>query len=415
MRKAALLLHRYLGLAAGLAVAVLGVTGSVLVYGDAIDRTLNPDLLSVRPRGERVSPGQALAAVREADVSVRPDLLRLPADPSRPYVFHGPGADGGGGRRAVFVDPYAGRILGARPEHGGFVGGLFRLHANLMAGAAGRQAVGWLGVVLLVLCVSGAVVWWPRIARPRRFVEGLAVRWRSGSRRTNYDLHRAGGAWTLPYLALLALTGSGLVFYATAGDLLNAVTGSEPLPPPPTSSGPPPAENARPSASDTTPLRAGGREIGRNAAGGPGGVASAALDRAWREARTALPDAELTFVYLPTTPDGALGFRARTPSELHPNGRSFVWFDRWSGERLRVDDASRADLGPKLLHALYPLHIGDFSLGPIGARWVRAAWAVLGLVPAGLLVTGFLVWWWRGNRADRPSRAGGEADEAARR
>lgn len=375
MRKACLLLHRYAGLGAGLLVAVLGVTGSVLVYGAEIDRALNPDLLSVRPAGERIGPGGALAAFREADTGVRPDLLRMPREPTDPYVFHGPdrGGTDGGGRRAVYVDPYRGEVLGSRQEHAGLVGVLFRLHANLMAGMAGRQAVGWSGVVLLLLCVTGVVVWWPRLGRLRRFLEALGVRWRASGRRTNYDLHRAGGAWTLPYLALLALTGSGLVFYGTAGDLLNAATGSEPMPPAPASAV---------AAADTTDT--------------PVDRQPDALDRAWREARTALPDARFSFVYLPTAPDGALGFRGRDPSELHPNGRSFVWLDRWTGKLIRVDDAASADVGPKLLHAAYPLHIGAFDLGPIDARWVRLLWALLGLVPAALLMTGFLVWWWRG-------------------
>lgn len=375
MRKACLLLHRYVGLAAGLLVAVLGMTGSVLVYEAEIDRALNPELLSVRPAGERIGPGAALAALREADAGVRPDLLQMPREPTDPYVFHG--AEQGGNdaeqRRAVYVDPYRGEVLGSRPEHSGVVGVLFRIHANLMAGMAGRQAVGWSGVVLLLLCVTGIVVWWPRIARLPRFLEALGVRWRAGGRRTNYDLHRAGGMWTLPYLALLALTGSGLVFYGATGDLLNAATGSEAMPP---------APGSAVAAADTT-----GTPVDRR---------PAALDRAWRDARSALPDARFSYVYLPGEADGALGFRGRNPSELHSNGRSFVWVDRWTGELIRVDDATEADVGPRLLHAAYPLHIGAFDLGPIDARWVRLLWAMLGLVPAALLATGFLVWWWRG-------------------
>jgi uncharacterized iron-regulated membrane protein len=374
MRKAALLIHRYLGLAAGVVVAVLGVTGSALVYGDEIDRALNPELLSVRPSGEPIGPGAALAAVRGAGVEVRPDLVEMPRGPTAPYVVHGPaaGAGGGEGRRAVYVDPYRADLLGSRPEHGGLVGTLFRLHADLLAGPAGRQAVGWIGLVLLVLCVTGAVLWWPRVARLQLVRDALGVRWGESGRRTNYDLHRAGGAWTLPYLALLAVTGSGLVFYGVAGDLVNAATGSEPMPAPPASAIP--ADTSR----------------------GPVDRRPDALDRAWRQARASLPAARFSYVYLPGRPEGALGFRGRTPAELHPNGRSFVWFDRWTGERLRVDEAARADPGPRLLHAAYPVHVGAFDVGPVDARWIRAVWALLGLAPAVLLVTGVLVWWWRG-------------------
>lgn len=385
MRKIALLLHRWTGLVLGTLIAVLGVTGSLLVYEEEIDEALNPGLFAVEPGAETLPPGRALASARAASPGLEPDLVRLPVGRTDPYVFHGPARGDGARRSEVFVDPHTGRVLGRRPENGGVVGTLFRVHANLLGGAAGRQAVGWLGVALLLLCLTGAVVWWPRTPRLRRLVEALGVRRDAGPRRTNYDLHRAGGAWTLAYLAVLALTGAGLVFYGTTGRLLDTVTDSRPMPPPPASA----PERAGSAAEGAPPL---GRD-------------PAALDRAWRDARSALPKAAFTYLILPSEPDGAVAFRGRMPGELHPNGRSFVWYDRWTGERLRVDDATRADLGPRLLHALYPVHIGAFPLGPLEPRHVRLAWAALGLAPALLMVTGFLVWWWRGRGGARRGRS----------
>lgn len=387
MRKIALLLHRWVGLVLGTLIAVLGVTGSLLVYEEEIDEALNPELYSVDPGGRSLPPGRALTSLRASAPGLEPDLVRLPGEPTDPYVFHGPARGGGAPRSEVFVDPHTGRVLGRRAENGGVVGTLFRVHANLLGGPAGRQAVGWLGVVLLLLCLTGAIVWWPRTPGLRRFLEALGVRRDAGARRTNYDLHRAGGAWTVAYLAVLAVTGAGLVFYGTTGRLLDAATGSRSMPPPPAS----------------TPDRAGEAAEGSL----PLARDPAALDRAWRDARSALPGAAFTYLVLASEPDGAVAFRGRMPGELHPNGRSFVWYDRWSGERLRVDDATRADLGPRLLHALYPVHIGAFPLGPLGPRHVRLAWALLGLAPALLMVTGFLVWWWRGRGTERRGRPAG--------
>jgi uncharacterized iron-regulated membrane protein len=425
MRKWALLLHRWVGLGLGGLVAVLGVTGSALVYEEEIDAALNPALLRVeppavarsaaeiqgsdgpgarsraptaaRPPG-RVSPGGALSRVRREMPSFRAAYLELPGGPREPYVWHGERTGAGGGGLEVFVDPYRNAVLGTRAEGVGVVGVLFRLHTRLMAGTAGGLAVGILGLVLLGLCVTGLVVWWPRVLRWRRFLDAILVRWSTSGRRTNYDLHRAGGAWTLLYLAVLGLTGAGLIFYGTAGELLNAATGSRPMPGPP--------ESSPPAATET------------------GQVAPGTLDEAWGRARRALPEATFTYVTLPRKPEDPLAFRARMPGELHPNGRSHVWFDAWSGRRIRVDDASQADVGPRLLHALYPVHIGTFSLGPLGIPAIRAMWALLGLAPAMLMVTGFLVWWWRrgnGSRerarsaGTRRSDSGPDADGAAAR
>lgn len=138
MRKIALVLHRWVGLVLGTLIAVLGVTGSLLVYEDEIDEALNPELFSVDPGGRPLSPGRALASLRASAPTLEPDLVRLPVEPADPYVFHGPARDGGAPQSEVFVDPHTGRVLGRRPENGGVVGTLFRVHANLLGGPAGR-------------------------------------------------------------------------------------------------------------------------------------------------------------------------------------------------------------------------------------------------------------------------------------
>lgn len=364
-RRVALLLHRYLGLAAGAVVALLGATGTVLVYGDAIDRALNPDLLAVEPDGERAPPGAALRAASEGIEGFEPRLIGLPFEEEEPYVVYGAA---NGAEVEAYVDPYRERLLGTRSHDSGFVGTTFSLHAELLGGETGHQVVGWLGVALLALAASGIVVWWPRLAK---LGQAVWVRWSASGQRVNYDLHRAAGFWTSIYLVVLAATGAGLVFYGPTGAALNALTGSEAMPPPPSTSG-------------RAPLR----------------DPAAAVDRGWRAATARLSDARFSYVSLPSGPADPIAFRGRRPAELHPNGRSYVWTNP-EGRVLRVDDAAAADVGPRLLHALYPVHIGAFSLGPVGSEAIRALWAVLGLAPLALGITGFLVWWQR-PRPPRP-------------
>ena len=43
----------------------------------------------------------------------------------------------------------------------GFLGVIVRLHGNLLMGRAGRVYVGWLGLAMLVLGISGLILWWP--------------------------------------------------------------------------------------------------------------------------------------------------------------------------------------------------------------------------------------------------------------
>jgi uncharacterized iron-regulated membrane protein len=58
-------IHKWMGIVAGAILVVIGLTGSVIVFDDELDRWLNPRLLQVQP-GERVEPvdTQVAAAAR---------------------------------------------------------------------------------------------------------------------------------------------------------------------------------------------------------------------------------------------------------------------------------------------------------------------------------------------------------------
>lgn len=380
LRRWSLKLHRWVGLIAGLPIAVIGITGSLLVYRGALDRFVHPNLYEVSSPAAEVSvtPGEALRRARTENPDSEPVTIEFPDGPDEPYViWHA-------AERAAektYVDPTTGSLLGVRPEGSDPVRTLFDLHVDLLTGSSGTVAVGVLGLLLLLASITGVVVWWPRAGR---WLEAITVRFGSSSQRMNYDLHRAGGFWTLLYLSILALTGTGLVFYGTTGDLLNRATGSSPPPGPPSSSPPPPEATQA----------------------GPGLITPERIDRAWHALRERAPEGEVTFASLPAEPRAPVSLRFRLPSELHPVGRSFAYADRWTGELLRVDRQPEMDPGPRMLHTLYPLHVGDFRLGPLPPEVMRALWALLGLSPAGLLVTGAIVWWLRGGNGTVKNAAG---------
>jgi uncharacterized iron-regulated membrane protein len=85
------------------------------------------------------------------------------------------------------------------------------LHDDLLMPAEQRGRF-WNGVgsiLTLLLCLTGAVVWWPGIARWRR---GVSIRWRSRWPRFNFDLHSALGFWFFVLIALWAISGIYLSF-----------------------------------------------------------------------------------------------------------------------------------------------------------------------------------------------------------
>jgi len=380
-------IHLYGGLVLGGMLIIISVSGSVLVFKDTLDRWLCPDLLRVAPVGERVSLNRVVGAAQAAHPEATPRLVEMPVDEAAPVTVWL-----AEGNRHVYVDPYRGTLLGTRAPDAGVMNTLSHLHIELLAGDTGLVLVGITGLLLVLLTATGLVLWWPR--RVQALWTALRVSWRHGTLRFNYDLHRAGGFYTILFVLLTALTGSTFAFYPTTQQLISTVTASAPWPPaPPTVAAP--ADSTR----DRSKID---YEAGLHTA----------LDR--------LPGSEVSFVYVPQSPTAPLTVRLRTPPEWHPNGRSFVYLHPTERTVLRVDDAREAPGGAQFLQTFYPLHVG--AVGGIVVKWL---YVILGLTPAILSVTGTIIWYKRWRRAapsapDRddvgtrpvqlPSRPGQQAD-----
>jgi hypothetical protein len=111
----------------------------------------------------------------------------------------------------VFVMSVSGSVIVYRSElstMGLSVKRLVDLHENWLTGAAGRVTNGIGALCLTLLCLTGAVIWWPGIAHWRR---SLTVDWRQGFARINWDLHSAAGFWCLLFVLMWALSGASLV------------------------------------------------------------------------------------------------------------------------------------------------------------------------------------------------------------
>jgi uncharacterized iron-regulated membrane protein len=86
---------------------------------------------------------------------------------------------------------------------------LVDFHENLLGGSAGRlvNGIGALGLVLL--SITGAIIWWPGIKHWRR---SLIVDWRAHFPRVNWDLHSALGFWSFPFVLVWGVSAVYFVF-----------------------------------------------------------------------------------------------------------------------------------------------------------------------------------------------------------
>ena len=83
------------------------------------------------------------------------------------------------------------------------------LHENLLFGTNGRFVNGIGAIGLILLCLTGAIIWWPGIGHWRR---ALTVNWKSPFARLSWDLHSALGFWGFLFVLMWGISGLYFAF-----------------------------------------------------------------------------------------------------------------------------------------------------------------------------------------------------------
>jgi uncharacterized iron-regulated membrane protein len=218
-RQVYLAIHKYVGLGLGLWIALVGLTGSILVYQRELEALQRPHLYTVPPGENRADFETLTAAVTAAYPGRRIAAFErdLIAD-NEAYKFFLMPADAPGAQTVivaardltVFVDPFRATILGE--QHGrSWLDATRDLHIDLLLGRPGRAIVVAFGLALLVSIIAGVVLWWPS---RNRFAKAFTLRWTQNTRlpRKMWDLHHVTGIYALVVLVVVTATGAILLY-----------------------------------------------------------------------------------------------------------------------------------------------------------------------------------------------------------
>jgi len=320
LRRAIFQIHLWTGLALGLYVVVLSITGSALVYRAELDRFFATPRAALDERATPMTadqlraaaastyPGWTVSEVYEGRYRARsggagtggaggPGGSGGPGGPARPRRPPDPTATivlgRGGETQERLFNPYTGADLGDATTRGQwFLLWVVRLHDDLLLDRPdGPWWNGLLSLIFTVSVLTGAVVWWPGLSRWKR---SMGVKVTAGWRRFNWELHSALGFWLFIFMLMWGVSGWYL----------------------------------------------------------------------------GMPDPLTHLVERISDPDGPSGERA----------------------------------GDVFLEWLPRLHFGRWR-DPVWGPWLKAVWAVVGVVPAVMFVTGLIMWW---NRVVRRRRTTGE-------
>ncbi|WP_322965442.1 PepSY-associated TM helix domain-containing protein [Sphingomonas fuzhouensis] len=308
------LLHRWTGGVIGIILALLGLTGCLLVWKTAWIGLPDKGAPLVRDPAAIASTVQRLLptpsggeSIVFADKGFALLQVRLPGGA-------GAYADQGG----HIVTRWASQWQ--RPELW-----LFDLHHHLFTGDVGETVIGIAGLCGLFFVVTGSILWW----RTRR-----TFRWRLLPKRLSRPAivthHRDLGIIVAPLLLLSTITGAAMVFRPVAMIVI--------------------APFGSPGAA-LAAVRPGKVHGGPLAANPP-----------WQTMLTIaaqrFPDATARILSLPRHEGDPIVLRMRRAGEWLPNGRSTLTFDAATGRLLSTTDALAMPRGAMVFNTLYPLHAG---------------------------------------------------------
>ncbi len=206
-RKAVFQIHLWTGLGVGLYMVMISITGSVLVYRNELYTAFSPHPVMVQETGHLLTSEQITSVVLRAYPDAKVTEVRAGQVPNQ--AIEVTLTRGGQTVRRLF-HPYTGQDMGdPLPAGFRFTMWLLDLHDNLLAGPMGRRANGFGALLLLVLCATGAVIWWPGVKNWRR---SLAVDVKRKSNRLIWSLHSSLGFWSFLFLVMWGLTGTYLAF-----------------------------------------------------------------------------------------------------------------------------------------------------------------------------------------------------------
>ncbi len=352
--------HLWLGLSAGLFFVLIGLTGSALVFYQEIDALLHP---AIRIETRTAAPGWTSPVWNRALDTVRghwpsqSGQWRFEADGKAGAIaarYYPAGAPSGhmAKRMMAWLSP-DGRDLLRHEGWGDYaMSWIYELHMDLLSGEAGHKVVGWSGVALLLLVMSGLAAWWPK----GDWRKATAFKRQAAPLRRLHDIHKLMGLWSAALLILFAVTGFMLALPHESEWAMARTIG-------PVDPAPSPQSVIRP----TLPI---------------------SLSRALAIGHRALPDARLSWIEIPPPGNGVIKLRVQVPGD--PSRRfphSYIFIDQYSGAIRGIVDARRAGTATTITNWLHPLH--DASIGGIGTRMLAF---LAGLTPAALFITGCLRW-----------------------
>jgi len=362
-------IHLWLGLATGLIVLIVSITGCLFVFQKEISDVIHRKTFFVKPPSSAVTlPYSTL--LKNAEQALGKDhLINFSTsykDPEHAWEFAtykegDPKALTYFGTidyyESVFINPYTGAVTGKYDYKYDFFNVVKFIHWSLLLNDTyGQPIVGYSTLIFVLMLITGMVMWWPKKWSKTNINKSFKVKWKAGFKRVVYDLHNVSGFYVMLITLVLALT--GMVFALKWFQTTVYVVASR---------------------STTPPEIKQGKSNPANPVLNP-------LDKAFNTAQSLLITSDRINLSPASGPEGVIYVYGIIGKETYYHADA-LQFDQYSGKLLNRKNYDDQNAGEKLIGMNYDIHVGAI-LGLPG----KIIAFIASLVAASLPVTGFMIW-----------------------
>ncbi len=355
MNKFLFKLHSWTALLAVIPLLVICLTGSLLVFKHEIDRLLMYDNVVVPDNSsQRLPMDDLLARINTQYTEHQVTGWLFHNDPQRAdlvYLI----ANGTDTWTYLLLDGYTGTVLAEPvPLDHYITDWLLELHYTLLLGDAGLLVAGLFSIGLLILGISGIIL-------HRKFWKNFfTLRWNKRLVIYFSDLHKIVGVIASPVLLILGFTGS----WWNIDNFIHELQ-----------------EHADGHTHYLMTERLYNEQL--------------SIDELLKTSSRELDGFTTNYLSLPWEPGAAITAWGTVPSNNPLSSRysSTVSFNSQTGELIGTTDIRNTGIGPAIVDSFEELHYGTF-----GGLTTRVLWAILGLAPLILSVTGITLWFKRSRK-----------------
>lgn len=210
MRNVLFQIHWFLGITAGVVLAVVGLTGGLMSFERQIMDAISPSIVRVEVSGERLTPDAIAERFRAQREGARVEQITLWPEAERSAMIRIAPPPGERRGEAVYINPYNGELLG-KINGEQFFRTVRSLHRWLLIPSEegginiGRQITGFCAFALIFFALSGLYLRWPRRALSWR--NWFRIDFSLKGRNFYWALHSVIGTWVILMYLLMALTG----------------------------------------------------------------------------------------------------------------------------------------------------------------------------------------------------------------